>query len=570
MYNQDGGVLCGFFINSFQVVATESALRSETATSNYQTCDEIWQRQVKKRRDGCLTGRYSGSYCTSVYEIRYRVIRPEHARVSGPFPVVPGRQIIQATLSDYRTSWRFARRETLQRLTRPQCVNTFSDYTRQKVKSKYGNRTRLERVSRKQSSDTHKTPYHRVKRCRERKINVMAPERVNRPVIRASVAPVMAFPDFRGQISYQMWWTRPIIRGGSHASFRTWPITSSFQSGQGKGREGKRGRENSTQSHRRQTNTDKGKTLFHLSGVTNGRHQRTQECRLHFPLRNSSSAICHLALRPHSANARPWWRFSPRPRSAFTTRHRVTPSLWCCSQELTWRGSARGSANVIVPNSWPLAPRSSLHLDTLTFPGTLLRSCWMLLLIVPAPAGDSRPCCDIERGTMRRNLEAAVAEWLACSPLTKAIRVPCRVSPDFRMWESRRTMPLVGGFSQGSPVSPRPFIPALPITHLDRPYSMDTQLLLEPLRPLFMQYDSGQCVMDNGALTLTLSYTLMVITVIQVEAGLLRKHVLPLCRSVGVFVRPFYPEAPTVQAQGKPPQDNACTQSSVEQTPLKR
>ncbi|KAJ8883609.1 hypothetical protein PR048_015453 [Dryococelus australis] len=46
---------------------------------------------------------------------------------------------------------------------------------------------------------------------------------------------------------------------------------------------------------------------------------------------------------------------------------------------------------------------------------------------------------------------ARVAEWLASSPPTKANRVR---SPDFRKWESCRTMPLVGGFSRGSPVSP--------------------------------------------------------------------------------------------------------------------
>ncbi|KAJ8878744.1 hypothetical protein PR048_019330 [Dryococelus australis] len=48
-----------------------------------------------------------------------------------------------------------------------------------KTKSKYINRTRLERDSQKQSSDTHKTPYDRLKRCRERKINIKASERVN-------------------------------------------------------------------------------------------------------------------------------------------------------------------------------------------------------------------------------------------------------------------------------------------------------------------------------------------------------------------------------------------------------
>ncbi|KAJ8897573.1 hypothetical protein PR048_002922 [Dryococelus australis] len=38
----------------------------------------------------------------------------------------------------------------------------------------------VERASQKQSSDTHKTPYDPVKRCRERKINIKAPECVNR------------------------------------------------------------------------------------------------------------------------------------------------------------------------------------------------------------------------------------------------------------------------------------------------------------------------------------------------------------------------------------------------------
>ncbi|KAJ8888960.1 hypothetical protein PR048_008454 [Dryococelus australis] len=50
---------------------------------------------------------------------------------------------------------------------------------------------------------------------------------------------------------------------------------------------------------------------------------------------------------------------------------------------------------------------------------------------------------------------ASVAERLARSPPTSAncVKSPAG-SPDFRMWESCRTMPLVGGFSRGSPVSP--------------------------------------------------------------------------------------------------------------------
>jgi hypothetical protein len=53
-----------------------------------------------------------------------------------------------------------------------------SAYTRQKAKSKYRNRIRLERASQEQSNDTHKTPYNTVRRCRERK-TMKASERIN-------------------------------------------------------------------------------------------------------------------------------------------------------------------------------------------------------------------------------------------------------------------------------------------------------------------------------------------------------------------------------------------------------
>ncbi|KAJ8878302.1 hypothetical protein PR048_018879 [Dryococelus australis] len=52
---------------------------------------------------------------------------------------------------------------------------------------------------------------------------------------------------------------------------------------------------------------------------------------------------------------------------------------------------------------------------------------------------------------------ATLAERLAHSPPTKAKRVQSpAVLHDFRKWESSRTMPLVGGFSRGYPVSPTP------------------------------------------------------------------------------------------------------------------
>ncbi|KAJ8894153.1 hypothetical protein PR048_006763 [Dryococelus australis] len=51
----------------------------------------------------------------------------------------------------------------------PRHLNTKPAYIRQKATLKHRNRTGLERASQKQSSDTHKTPYDRVNRCRERK-----------------------------------------------------------------------------------------------------------------------------------------------------------------------------------------------------------------------------------------------------------------------------------------------------------------------------------------------------------------------------------------------------------------
>ncbi|KAJ8866223.1 hypothetical protein PR048_032066 [Dryococelus australis] len=44
--------------------------------------------------------------------------------------------------------------------------------------------------------------------------------------------------------------------------------------------------------------------------------------------------------------------------------------------------------------------------------------------------------------------------------------------PDFRTEESWRTMPLVGGFSRGSPAIPRPFIPALLHSNLNHPHRL--------------------------------------------------------------------------------------------------
>ncbi|KAJ8883148.1 hypothetical protein PR048_014988 [Dryococelus australis] len=53
--------------------------------------------------------------------------------------------------------------------------------------------------------------------------------------------------------------------------------------------------------------------------------------------------------------------------------------------------------------------------------------------------------------------------WLDYLPPNKAdrVRFPAGSLPDFRMWELYRTMQLIEGFSQGSPLSPIPLIPTL-------------------------------------------------------------------------------------------------------------
>ncbi|KAJ8885392.1 hypothetical protein PR048_011589 [Dryococelus australis] len=78
-----------------------------------------------------------------------------------------------------------------------------------------------------------------------------------------------------------------------------------------------------------------------------------------------------------------------------------------------------------------------------------------------------------------RKPKLRVADLLARSPPTKAnpVQSPAGSLPDFCKWESCWTMPLVGGFSWGSPVAPA-FIPVLLHAHLASPPSaLKTSLL---------------------------------------------------------------------------------------------
>ncbi|KAJ8880929.1 hypothetical protein PR048_017402, partial [Dryococelus australis] len=76
----------------------------------------------------------------------------------------------------------------------------------------------------------------------------------------------------------------------------------------------------------------------------------------------------------------------------------------------------------------------------------------------------------------RRTKSSGSSEWMEKGqrlrrPQANLVRFPAESLPDFRMWGSCRTMPLVDGFPRGLPVSPRPFIPTLLHSHLASPSS---------------------------------------------------------------------------------------------------
>ncbi|KAJ8870905.1 hypothetical protein PR048_027206 [Dryococelus australis] len=100
-------------------------------------------------------------------------------------------------------------------------LNTISAHARQKVKSKYRNPIRLKRESQNQSSDIHKPPYDRVKRCRGSERTIKASERVftqNKRPSRGGVAVrIFAPPPHPGELGSISRWGRP-----PPPNLRTW------------------------------------------------------------------------------------------------------------------------------------------------------------------------------------------------------------------------------------------------------------------------------------------------------------------------------------------------------------
>ncbi|KAJ8888693.1 hypothetical protein PR048_008185 [Dryococelus australis] len=78
--------------------------------------------------------------------------------------------------------------------------------------------------------------------------------------------------------------------------------------------------------------------------------------------------------------------------------------------------------------------------------------------------------------------------------------IPGQFTPDFRKWESFRTMPLVVGFSRESLVSPHPFIPALIHTHATSPSSalkismLKKTVQISSLIRIKLQFDCFTCL----------------------------------------------------------------------------
>ncbi|KAJ8867724.1 hypothetical protein PR048_031527 [Dryococelus australis] len=93
----------------------------------------------------------------------------------------------------------------------------------------------------------------------------------------------------------------------------------------------------------------------------------------------------------------------------------------------------------------------------------------------------------VEAGALGGPVQSAniVVDWLDCSPPTKAnrVRFPAGSPPDSRMWESCRAMPLVDGFSRGSPVYPAPAFRRCYMLASSHPHQLSRHRLGEVILP---------------------------------------------------------------------------------------
>ncbi|KAJ8873817.1 hypothetical protein PR048_024653 [Dryococelus australis] len=332
-----------------------------------------------------------------------------------------------------------------------------SVYTRQKAKSKYRNRIRLERATQKQSSDTHKSLYNPVKRCRER---MVLGNSVHNGVSSSGIVRVAACNCKWALFSRGVWEVENLFPHAamtcsrtSESQTRTLPRQGLEHPAPGAAASGERVR-----SHQLSGKALRGRDFARLPATL-------------LTLRLRPCAGLDLSSLP---------RFLPPPLIQHQAAPRVAgriknsperlPSACAALRRLkvAVRGTPRRSRRVEM---WTdrLGARSQLR-ERAGIPGRYDRDppeVRVLPLLLPATttaASSTTVTIATPTATTVSNITittvtttpttvgATVTEWLDRAPPTKAIWVQSPAGP--RMWESCRTMPLLGGFSRGSPVSP--------------------------------------------------------------------------------------------------------------------
>ncbi|KAJ8897486.1 hypothetical protein PR048_002833 [Dryococelus australis] len=84
----------------------------------------------------------------------------------------------------------------------------------------------------------------------------------------------------------------------------------------------------------------------------------------------------------------------------------------------------------------------------------LCKSSIKYLLIVRPPVSKTRKMVSYSAPSETSPRRVSRAVWLLASHQGESGSIPGRFTSDFCKWESCRTMPLVGGFSRGSPFAP--------------------------------------------------------------------------------------------------------------------
>ncbi|KAJ8865733.1 hypothetical protein PR048_033254 [Dryococelus australis] len=265
-------------------------------------------------------------------------------------------------------------------------------------------------ASEKQFRDTDKTPYNRVKRCRERKINIKASESVNvdgkayRLTYNLTYINIHALPEIRIQ-------SLPHTRSVAHQP--TAP--------------------------QRSDDVARGNADFAQGGIR----------RVVYTIRSRAGLSKVLIL----------------PRTACTgIAGAAPPSPAGDSEPVVFVGAAWPAVHLVWrrPNCAGLESHMNMYVIRRGPPPCGSKSdCMPAFVMAGRHCSLGSPLVD-DRPIMNAVKHRVVSGWgnggRVVSPFASHQgdpgSIPGRDSPDFRMWESCRTMPLVSGFSRGTPVPP--------------------------------------------------------------------------------------------------------------------